>query len=346
MRIKLCIGAAALVATTVLPLATATAGGAGGSSPDLNQATVRVASSPYGPILVVGGAGAGCTSPTSCVYPPGSTLYMATVDPPPYKTTPGQSYTAGCGTTVESTAFGDISCTGTETDPTADWPALTTDAPPISGNGVIPGMLGSVWRADLNTYQVTYNGHPLYFFEPGKRNYAGANFYETVLPLPPWNTAWFLVSPSGLPATGPATLETQAPQPGTTYTSTQLAVQMLPNAVPGGAAVSAYSFSLDMATHSTCYALCMRLMIPVYTVGAPIAGSGVNASAIGTITRPNGSEQVTYNGMPLYIYSQEQPLAGAGGLISTGTAGNGQGATARGGPLTGNATGTFSLVTP
>jgi len=347
MRTKLLIGVAALVASMMLPLAAATAAG-GSPTPDYNQATVTVANSPYGPVLVVGGAGAGCDSMGSCVYPPGSTLYMATIDPPTYKQLPGQTnYTAGCGTTVvPDTAFGPLSCTGTETDPTADWPALTTDAPPISGLGAIPTELGAIWRADLNTYQVTYNGHPLYLFAPGAGNYSGANAYETVLPLPPWHTAWFLVSPSGLPATGPATLETEAPQPGTTYTSTQLAVEMLPGEVPGGAAVSAYSFSLDKATHSTCYALCMRLMIPVYTVGTPIAGTGVNASAIGTLTRPNGMQQVTYDGMPLYIYSQEQPLVNSSGLVTTGTAGNGQGVTARGGPLTGNATGTFSLVTP
>jgi predicted lipoprotein with Yx(FWY)xxD motif len=205
-------------------------------------------------------------------------------------------------------------------------------------------MLGAIWRADLNTYQVTYNGHPLYLFVPVAGDVSGANFFETVLPLPPWHTAWFLLSPLGVPATGPATLETEAPQPGTTYSSTQLAVEMLPNKVPGGAAVSAYSFSLDRATHSSCYALCMRLMIPVYTVGTPIAGTGVNASAIGTVTRPNGMLQVTYNGMPLYIYSQEQVLTNSSGLITTGTAGNGQGVTAKGGPL--KATGTFSLVTP
>jgi predicted lipoprotein with Yx(FWY)xxD motif len=344
MRTKLLIGVAALVAATVLPLAAGTAAG-GSPTPDYNQATVTVTNTSYGSVLAVGGAGAGCDSMGSCVYPPGSTLYMATVDPPTFKQLPGQTnYKANCGTTVVNTFMGPLSCTGTETDPTADWPAFTTDSPPISGFGAIGTMVSSIWRADLNTYQVTYNGHPLYLFEPGAGNVFGANFFETVLPLPPWQTAWFLVSPTGLPATGPATLETQAPQPGTTYTTTKLAVQMLPNAFPGGAAVSAYSFSLDTPKHSSCYALCMRLMIPVYTVGTPIAGTGVNAGAIGMIKRPNGMMQVTYNGMPLYIYSQEQVLTNSSGPITTGTAGNGQGATAKGG--TPKTAGTFSLVAP
>jgi predicted lipoprotein with Yx(FWY)xxD motif len=185
----------------------------------------------------------------------------------------------------------------------------------------------------------------LYLFAPIAGDVSGANFLESVLPLPPWHTVWFLVSQSGLPATGPATLETEAPQPGTTYTSTQLAVQMFPNKIPGGAAVSVYSFSIDTPTHPRCYAACIRLMVPVSTVGAPIAGPGVNASAIGTLTRPDGMQQVTYNGKPLYIYSQEQPLVDQQGLITTGTAGNGQGVTAKGpGPKFN--VGTFSLVTP
>jgi predicted lipoprotein with Yx(FWY)xxD motif len=345
MRSKLLIGVAALAAATVLPLVAATAAG-GSPTPDYNQATVTVASSPYGNILVVGGAGAGCTSSGSCAYPPGSTLYMASIDKPTYKALSGSPYTAGCGTTVVSTrTFGDISCTGAETDPTAEWPALTTDQPPVSGYGVIPGLLGSVYRADLGTYQVTYNGHPLYLFAPGAGNYSGANLLESVLPLPPWNTAWFLVSPvSGLPATGQATIEVEQPQPGTTYDTPQLAYEMYPNEVPGGAAISVYSFSFDTPTHTRCVANCMRKMIPVYTVGPPIAGSGVNASALGTLTRPNGALQVTYNGKALYVYSKEKALANSSGLITTGTAGNGQGVKARG-PL-GTKTGTFSLVSP
>jgi predicted lipoprotein with Yx(FWY)xxD motif len=349
MRTKLLVGVVALVATVLLPLAATTAAAGGSAAPDVHQATVTVADSPYGPILVVGGAGAGCLISTgSCGYPPGSTLYTATVDPPIYNELPGQTnYAANCGTTVVSTFFGPLSCTGRPTDPTAEWPALTTDKPPVSGNGVIGAMLGAIWRADLNTYQVTYNGKPLYLFEPGAGNYSGANVLESVLPLPPWQTAWFLVSPTGLPATGPATLETEAPQPGTTYSSPQLAVQVSPNLVPGGATASVYSFSVDTPTHSTCHSLCQRLMIPVYTVGTPIAGTGVNPSAIGTIIRPNGSVQVTYNGKALYIYSQEQVLTDSmGNLITNGTAGNGQGATAQGGPIGAKVTGTFSLVAP
>jgi predicted lipoprotein with Yx(FWY)xxD motif len=313
----------------------------GGGRPSPGAAVVSLESGPYGPVLVVGGAGAGyvpatSTTPAGHLFPAGTSLYEATVDPPTYGASFFHEYQAGCTTTVvDSEADGPLSCTGAETDPSADWPAFTTEAFPIAGPGVNPFLLGAVYRTDLGAFQVTYAGHPLYLFDPGPDSFDGADFYETVQPLPPENTAWFLLSPSGIPATGPATLETESPQAGTTYTSTELATEMLPGV--GGAAVSVYTFSRD-GHFSTCYDACARDFIPLETVGTPTLGAGVNPSAVGTIWRADGTRQVTYDGHPLYIYSQEQPLAGAAGLVTNGSGGNGNGVSAFGG--------TFSLIAP
>ena len=37
--------------------------------------------------------------------------------------------------------------------------------------------------------------------------------------------------------------------------------------------------------------------------GAPIAGAGVDGTLLSTLTRDDGSMQVTYNGWPLYTFS-------------------------------------------
>ncbi len=298
---------------------------------------------PYGPVLVVGGAGAGyvgvsSTTPSGYLYPAGTSLYSPTIDPPTYGASFFHEYQAGCTTTVVvSEAEGPLSCTGNETDPTADWPAFTTEGVPVAGPGVNPFLLGAVYRTDLGAFQVTYAGHPLYLFDPGPDSFFGADFYEPAQPLPPEHTAWYLMSPWGTPASGPATMETESPQYGTTYHSTVLATEMLPNAVPGGAAVSVYTFSAD-SHFSHCYDACARDFIPLYTVGTPKVLPGANPSSVGVVWRADGTEQVTYNGHPLYLYSEEQPLANASGLVTNGSAGNGNGVNAFGG--------TFNLVTP
>ncbi len=355
MRYKWMAGAIATVATLLLlPAAGASAsapfnhpGRHPGGHPTPGSAVVDVETGPYGPVLVVGGAGAGYVpastgTPASYIFPAGTSLYYATIDPPTYGSSWSHPYQPGCGTTVVvSEAEGPLSCAGSETDMSADWPAFTTDGYPVAGPGVNPSLLGAVWRTDLDAFQVTYAGHPLYLFDPGPNSFDGANFLETVQPLPPWNTAWFLLSPWGTPATGPATLETESPQAGTVYdngnTSTELATAMLPGVVPGGAAVSVYTFSAD-SHDSQCYGACAMEFIPVLTVGKPVLDAGVNPCAVGVVRRADGTEQVTYDGKPLYIYDQEQPLVGSSGLVTTGTAGNGNGVSAFGG--------TFDLVSP
>jgi predicted lipoprotein with Yx(FWY)xxD motif len=61
-----------------------------------------------------------------------------------------------------------------------------------------------------------------------------------------------------------------------------------------------YWFTPDTATRSDCDASCARHWPPV--TGPVTAGQGV-PGAIGTITRPGGSVQATYDGHPLYTAS-------------------------------------------
>ncbi len=107
-------------------------------------------------------------------------------------------------------------------------------------------------------------------------------------------------------------METESPQAGTTYSSNELAAELLP--AFGGVAVTVHTFSGD-SHFSHCYGACARDFIPVTTVGTPTPGAGVNPDAVGMIRRADGTEQVTHNGHPLYFYNQEQP---AGRQLGTG----------------------------
>ena len=71
------------------------------------------------------------------------------------------------------------------------WPPLTTTATPHAGAGVRASLLGTTKRSD-GKLQVTYNGHPLYFFvsdtKPGQTTGQGVNQF---------GAPWWVLSPAG-----------------------------------------------------------------------------------------------------------------------------------------------------
>ena len=71
-----------------------------------------------------------------------------------------------------------------------------------------------------------------------------------------------------------------------------------------------YSFAPDTATASNCTRACAQIWPPV--TGPAAAGQGVTGT-LGTITRPDGSKQVTYNGHPLYTYTADTAAGQAKG---------------------------------
>ena len=73
-----------------------------------------------------------------------------------------------------------------------------------------------------------------------------------------------------------------------------------------GKGMSLYLFTKDSPGTTTCYGNCATVWPPLLTTGKPAAGTGVDASKFGTITRTDGTTQVTYNGWPLYYYAKDQ----------------------------------------
>ena len=77
------------------------------------------------------------------------------------------------------------------------WPPLLTSAKPLAGTGVQAKLLGTTKRKD-GTLQVTYNGHPLYYYKAdkvGKVMCQHANMHGGL---------WLIIKPSGQPNTAQA----------------------------------------------------------------------------------------------------------------------------------------------
>jgi len=63
-----------------------------------------------------------------------------------------------------------------------------------------------------------------------------------------------------------------------------------------------YDFHKDKGTKSMCNGACAEAWPPLLTEGAPTVGNGAEESLLGTTTRADGTEQVTYAGHPLYTF--------------------------------------------
>jgi predicted lipoprotein with Yx(FWY)xxD motif len=74
-----------------------------------------------------------------------------------------------------------------------------------------------------------------------------------------------------------------------------------------------YLFLKDSGTTSECNDACAAAWPPLAVSGTPTAGTGAEASLVGTTTRSDGTSQVTYNGHPVYRYSGDQKAGDTAG---------------------------------
>jgi predicted lipoprotein with Yx(FWY)xxD motif len=70
---------------------------------------------------------------------------------------------------------------------------------------------------------------------------------------------------------------------------------------PSGRAL--YLFDADSGGKSNCSGACASAWPPLITTTTPATSGGAMSADLGTITRSNGSKQVTYKGHPLYYFA-------------------------------------------
>jgi predicted lipoprotein with Yx(FWY)xxD motif len=71
----------------------------------------------------------------------------------------------------------------------------------------------------------------------------------------------------------------------------------------GNKRLTVYLFTPDTAGTSKCTGACSAIWKPV--TGTPQATGGAVSADLGTITRSDGTKQVTYKGHPLYFYTKD-----------------------------------------
>ncbi len=71
------------------------------------------------------------------------------------------------------------------------WPPVTTEGKPLAAGSAVSADLGTTKRSD-GTEQVTYKGHPLYFFEEDKDSGDSYGQGSTA-----FGAGWYVMKPSG-----------------------------------------------------------------------------------------------------------------------------------------------------
>jgi predicted lipoprotein with Yx(FWY)xxD motif len=80
-----------------------------------------------------------------------------------------------------------------------------------------------------------------------------------------------------------------------------------------GAGRAVYLWVKDTGDASVCSGACAGAWPPVTTTGTVKAAGSASASDLGTITRSDGTKQVTYDGHPLYYYAGDSGSGMASG---------------------------------
>jgi predicted lipoprotein with Yx(FWY)xxD motif len=158
-----------------------------------------------------------------------------------------------------------------------NWPPLTVESADDVVAGVnLLGELGTIERAD-GTMQVTYNGWPLYYWKDDAA--IGDATGEGV------GDVWYTVAPETFGVS-----------------STDELGEFLVTA--DGRTV--YLFSNDEPGVSNCADECAEAWPPVMVAADErlVAAEGIEGEW-GTIERADGAMQVTYNGMPLYLFAED-----------------------------------------
>jgi predicted lipoprotein with Yx(FWY)xxD motif len=169
------------------------------------------------------------------------------------------------------------------------WPPVTSRVRPVAGKGVSVRHLARNAKG-----QVTYYGHPLYYFVSGKARGNASGEGEA---------HFFVVSTTGKAIKAPKKKPTKSAGPtGPAEVTTATAGATTVLATKAGRTLYALTNPTEMASF-WCTGSCLTVWVPLLTKGAPTAGGSALTGDLSTVNRPDVGTQVTYNGYPVYRYT-------------------------------------------
>ena len=116
-----------------------------------------------------------------------------------------------------------------------------------------------------------------------------------------------------------ASSPSSAPAAGSSASASTTGTVITTQAGPAGAFLTAgsgravYLWAKDGMNMSACSGACAAAWPPVPATGKLTAAGGAKASDLGTITRSDGTKQVTYDGHPLYYFVGDSAAGQANG---------------------------------
>ena len=171
------------------------------------------------------------------------------------------------------------------------WPALEGEA--SAGEGIDESQLGTVERED-GTQQVTYNSLPLYHFS-GDQSAGDVNGQGL-------GDAWWVVGATGAP------IEDKIAR-------VSVATTDLGDVLVDQDGMTLYMFVPDQEHDGkpTCYDDCAEAWPALEAASGALPGEGADESLLGTVKRKDGTQQVTYNDLPLYHFSGDKKAGDVNG---------------------------------
>ncbi|MGH2879162.1 MAG: COG4315 family predicted lipoprotein [Solirubrobacteraceae bacterium] len=121
---------------------------------------------------------------------------------------------------------------------------------------------------------------------------------------------------SSAAASTPAATTTSASAPtsgGGTVVAVKHASKLGTILAAGPTKLTVYMFEGDKGAVSSCSGACASVWPPVTSSGAPSVSGAAKSADLGTITRSDGTTQVTYNGHPLYFFAKDKDSGDAYG---------------------------------